>query len=117
MLRLGARPPSRSAPMKAKTNRRRAAPEMAKKRSPAKDSSVEKPATTFKLIKAQSDSEAEDLTERYLNRYTDRAVEVWIWGKRKSGAKFELAYHAYGLDHPLNEHGRKIAAARRGSRQ
>lgn len=101
--------------MKAKTNRKRAAPEMAKKRSPKKDPSVEKPATKFKIIKVSGDREAENLTERYLNRYTDKAVEVWIWGKRKNGAKFELAYRAYGVDHPLNKQGKKLAASRKGS--
>lgn len=78
------KPPPR-APEKAKTKKRRAP---AKAKEPKWDS------TGFKVFRCAGDREAENTTERYLNRYTDKAVEVWIEDR--------LAYRAYGLDHPLS---------------
>ena len=93
MLRIGTKPKPRAAPMKAKTTRRRAAPEMAKKKFPETPPAPEKPATKFKKIEVAGEGEAEDRHERYLNRYPDKAMEVWIRGK--------LSYRVYGPEHPL----------------
>lgn len=100
MLRIGVR---RSAPAKAKTERRREAPAKAKKRVPD-EGPPKNTAGVFKRVNANGEGEAERLTDRYLNRYPDKAVEVWLRGK--------LAYRAYGIDHPLNTRGREIAQKR-----
>jgi hypothetical protein len=90
-------PAPTAAPEKAKTGKG-GAPAKAKRRAP-KPVLAEEKIPDLRVVRWDvSFAEAETRVDKYLDRHTHRAIEVWLRG--------QLAYRAYGLDHPLNR-GRK----------